>query len=216
MGIGGGHGKGDGHIGHVLVLGGKALAKGVQPPEQLRPLRQQGHGVRVAQKDDLRVRVQRPQLRHHLRHVDGGFLIRLLADGVRTTAQQQLGGGLFFFLCQPQAGKVAVQPLQILKAGGTQHAADEGGYQLLAFPVGGVAQRHKGGYQRIVGADLHADDIRTPDIVQHLGVDVVGARQLVHFGHCTGAQHIHKVAGGQPGQAEVDGVLTVQSKPLAH
>lgn len=40
VGIGGGHGKGDGHIGHILVLGGKALAKGVQPPEQLRPLRQ--------------------------------------------------------------------------------------------------------------------------------------------------------------------------------
>ena len=40
VGIGGGHGKGDGHIGHILVLGGKALAKGIQPPEQLCPLRQ--------------------------------------------------------------------------------------------------------------------------------------------------------------------------------
>lgn len=44
VGVGGGHGKGNGHIGHILVLGGKALAKGIQPPEQLCPLRQQGTG----------------------------------------------------------------------------------------------------------------------------------------------------------------------------
>ena len=55
VGVGGGHGKGDGHIGHILVLGGKVLAKGVQPPEQLCPLRQQRHRVRVAQQDDLDV-----------------------------------------------------------------------------------------------------------------------------------------------------------------
>ena len=216
VGVGGGHGKGDGHIGHILVLGGKALAKGIQPPEQLCPLRQQGHGVRVAYQYNLRVRVQRPQLGHHLRHVHGGVLIRLLADGVRTAAQQQLGGGLFFFPCQPQAGKVAVQPLQVLKAGLAQHAADHGGYQLLALPVGGVAQCHKGGHQRIVGADLHADDVRALEVVQHLGVDVVGARLLVHLGHCAGVQHIRKVAGGQPGQAKVDGVLAVQPKAFAH
>ena len=69
VGIGGGHGKGDGHIGHILVLGGKALAKGIQPPEQLGPLRQQGHRVGVAYQYNLRVRVQRPQLRYDLRHI---------------------------------------------------------------------------------------------------------------------------------------------------
>ena len=216
MGIGGGHGKGDGHIGHVLVLGGKALAKGVQPPEQLCPLRQQGHGVGVAYQYDLRVRVQRLQLSHHLWHVYGGVLIRLLADGVGAAAQQKLGGGFALFAGQPQAGKVAVQPLQVLKAGLAQHTADHGGYQLLTLPVGGVAQRHKGGHQRIVGADLHADDIRTLEVVQHLGVDVVGACLLVHLGHCAGVQHIRKVAGGQPGQTKVDGVLTVQPKAFAH
>ena len=55
--------------------------------------------------------------------------------------------------------------------------------KLLALPVGGLAQTHDAGQQRVVGTNLDGNDIGLAQILLIFRVDVICAGSLIHLGH---------------------------------
>ena len=215
MHVEGGLGVGDGHIGQVISLG-DLLLKLVQLVEVAAPAGDERHRVGVAHEDDLGIRVEIADLLHDGDEGRGGLGVSLVAD-LAHAGEEQIPGGILLGLGQVHRLDAAVDGGH--GGAGTfiaQVAGQNGSGQLLALPVGGVAQSHDAGDEGVVGADLDGDDVGLADVVPELRVVVLAAGRHVHLGHLAVPDHVREVGSRQGRQAEVDGVVTVEAESCSH
>ena len=98
-----------------------------------------------------------------------------------------------------------------------EHSGDHAVGQLFTFPVGSLAQGHDGTDQGVVGTDLQGDEVRFLDIflqLRHRGILHAGI--MVHGGHGTSLNQVCQVLGHHGGQAQVDGVVTIQAQLVGY
>ena len=212
--VGSGLRTGNGNIGQAFLCG-KVFGKAVQFAEIAVPCGQQRHGIGVAQQHDFGIRVQCTDTGHDLRQAGGHIGIGLIADLIHAAEQQAVGGAAFVKGKGHTVQRFEEEP-QLLEVEITQGTADHQCGKLLALPVGGLAQTHDAGHQRVVGADLDGNDIGLAQILLIFRVDVICAGSLIHLGHGAVLHHIQHVRAHQAGQAQIDRVLAVQPKALAH
>ena len=214
MAVRSGLGAGNVHIDQTFLCG-KVFGKAVQFAEIAVPCGQQRHGIGIAQQHDFGIRVQCANTGHDLRQAVGHIGIGLIADLIHAAEQQAVGGAALVKGKGHTVQRFEEEP-QLLEVEITQGTADHQPGQLLTLPVGGLAQTYDAGHQRVVGADLDGNDIGLAQILLIFRVDVICAGSLIHLGHGAVLHHIQHVRAHQAGQAQIDGVLAVQPKALAH
>ena len=212
--VGSGLRTGNVHIDQAFLCG-KVFGKAVQFAEIAVPCGQQRHRIGVAQQHDFGIRVQCADTGHDLRQAVGHIGIGLIADLIHAAEQQAVGGAAFVKGKGHTVQRFEEEP-QLLEVEITQGTADHQCGKLFTLPVGGLAQTYDAGHQRVVGTDLDGNDIGLAQILLIFRVDVICAGSLIHLGHGAVLHHIQHVRAHQAGQAQIDGVLAVQSKALAH
>ena len=101
--------------------------------------------------------------------------------------------------------------LRVLAA---QVTAQHDGGEVFALPVGGIADGNDRGHEGIIGAHLDGDDVGLLEVLPDLRVIVLAAGERVHLAHLAGLDQLDEVGAHQAGQAEVDGVVAVQTEGL--